>query len=100
MRETDRSGRASAAGRPAQTRGHSERASPAIANPIRPRYTNMTAATLAEMVKPVIDGEATSRRTHRAVRGDWGGRVRTVQPRVLGDPAWCNTVCATAGRNP
>lgn len=50
--------------------------------------TPMAVATLPKVTKPATDGEATSTRTHRAARGDWGGRASTESVWVLGDPAW------------
>jgi hypothetical protein len=55
-------------------------------NLIRPRYTEMAAANLPEMMKPATRREATSASTCRAVRGDWGERAPKDQPRDLGGP--------------
>src|SRR5690242_12363364 len=38
-------------------------------------------------MKPDIGGEATSKSTRRALRGDWGQRAGKDQSRILGDPA-------------
>ena len=50
-------------------------------------HTSVLITTNLDFAKPAIDGEATSKCTHRAVRGEWGGRARTDSWRVLGDPA-------------
>jgi len=57
-----------------------------IVNPIRPRYTNLAAANLPEMVKPATCGEATSDGNRRTPRGDRGERARKDASRNLGDP--------------
>jgi hypothetical protein len=67
----------------------SKDASPSASEPIRPRYTEVTAANLPKRVKPAIGGEATSECIRRAVRGDRGGRVSKEGRRNLGDPARC-----------
>jgi len=66
-------------------------------NPIRPRYTNLAAANLPEMVKPATDGQVTSVSTRQAARGDWGERVPKDQSRNLGGPAQCPRRAAFSG---
>ncbi len=58
----------------------------AKANPIRPRYAKPVVASLPEMLKPVIYGEARSECTRRTTRGGWGLRVPKERSRNLGDP--------------
>jgi len=58
----------------------------AKANPIRPRYAKPVMASLPEMLKPAIYGEARSECTRRVTRGGWGLRVPKERSRNLGDP--------------
>ena len=58
----------------------------AKANPIRPRYAKPVVASLPEMLKPAIYGEARSECTRRTIRGGWGLRVPKERLRNLGDP--------------
>jgi hypothetical protein len=67
-----------------------ENASPAQANPFRPRYTYLVVVNLPELVKPANYGEAMSTCTHSAARGDRGGRVLKDYRQVPGDPHRCS----------
>lgn len=55
-------------------------------------------ASLPEMAKPVIDGEATDTCTRRAARGDWRERVTKERIRYPGDPFRCPASAVEAGR--
>ena len=46
-------------------------------------------ASLPEMVKPEMDGEATNKRTHSVPRGSVGQRAENDRSRNLGYPAEC-----------
>jgi hypothetical protein len=63
--------------------------SPAQANPLRPRYTYLVVVNQPDLVKPVTHGEEMSASTHRATRGDWGGRESKDCRYVPGDPLRC-----------
>lgn len=63
--------------------------SPAQANPLRPRYTHLVVVNQPDLVKPVTYGEEMSASTHRATRGDWGGRESKDCRYVPGDPLRC-----------
>ena len=52
------------------------------------------AASRPKMLKPAVSSEAMGECSCWASRGERRRRVRTEQPRNLGDPAWC-----AAGRN-
>jgi hypothetical protein len=67
-----------------------EDASPAQANPIRPRYADPLVVNLPDVGKPVIYGEVMSASSHRTNRGDWGGRVSKDCRQVPGDPFRCS----------
>jgi hypothetical protein len=47
----------------------------------------MQVASLPELLKPAIGGEATSMSSHRTCRGDWGQRAPKDWLMDLGDPA-------------
>jgi len=67
-----------------------EDASPAQANPFRPRYAYLVVVIHPDLVKPVNYGEAMSTSTHGTTRGDWGGRVLKDYRQVPGDPYRCS----------
>ena len=67
-----------------------EDVSPAQANPLRPRYAIWMVVNLPDVVKPVTYGEVMSTCTHRATRGDWGGRASKDCRQVPGDPLRCS----------
>ena len=70
----------------------SEDASPAQANPFRPRYTNLVVVNQPNLVKPANHGEAMSISTHGATRGDWGGRALKDYRQVPGGPHRCDEI--------
>ena len=76
-----------------------EDVSPAQANPLRPRYTIWMAVNLPDVVKPATYGEVMSRSTHRATRGDWGGRASKDCRQVPGYPPRCSETKVVNGQS-
>ena len=60
---------------------------PTKVNPIRPRYGYSMVTNLPETAKSATGEEVMSTSTHRAIRGDWGGRAPKDRPVTSGDPA-------------
>ena len=75
-----------------------EDVSPAQANPLRPRYAILVVDNLPDVVKPVTYGEVMSISTHRAIRGEWGGRASKDCRQVPGDPLRCSEAKVVKGQ--
>ncbi len=91
-----------ARGEGARSAPDSEGASPAKANPLWPRNTNLMAASLPKVVKPATGGEEVSTCSRRAIRGETGGRASTDRSGTwearCGASGWqsCRGWCAVA----